>query len=52
MDTFPGEGVVPPALEFPEVRMDTAPILPIVVEVGVAEPGEEVGVGEIGRAHV
>lgn len=45
VDTFPGEGVVPPALEFPEVRMDTAPILPIVVEVGVAEPGEEVGVG-------
>ena len=45
VDAFPGGGVVPPALEFPEVRMDTAPIRPIVVDVGVEDPGEDVGVG-------
>lgn len=41
--TLPGGGVSVPVLEFPDVRMDTAPILPIVVEVGVDEP--DVGVG-------
>lgn len=45
VDIFFGEGVVFLVLEFLEVRMDIVFIFFIVVEVGVVEFGEEVGVG-------
>lgn len=38
-EDFPeGGGVIVPLLELPDVANDTAPIRPIVAEVGVSEP--------------